>query len=103
MLLSTLHPQILACMQSFIYVSPSVSPTLFLKSSLEDLNFGAKKPKLVEYLISKAIDHKPLHCEMTSVLLSDMYSRLLHSDDIIGGFDDLLGKLSDLVLDAPPI
>lgn len=69
--------------------------------SIEDLNFGSLKPKLVEYLISKAIDHKAAHCEMTSVLLSELYSNILHHDDIIGGFDDLLGKLSDLVLDAP--
>ncbi|XP_012934644.1 programmed cell death protein 4 [Aplysia californica] len=69
--------------------------------SLEDLNLGTKKPKLVEYLVSKAIDHKAAHCEMTSVLLSELYSRVLHHNDIMSGFDDLLGKLTDLVLDAP--
>lgn len=76
------------------------SPVEFLKS-LEDLNLGKKKPKLVTFMISKAIDHQASHCEMTSVLLSELYSRVLHHEDIINGFDDLLGKLSDLVLDAP--
>lgn len=70
-------------------------------SSLADLNLGSKKPKLVEFLISKAVDHKPAQCEMTSVLLSDLYGRVLQHDHIISGFDEILDKLSDLVLDAP--
>lgn len=72
-----------------------------LQSSVVDLNIGSKRPKLVEYIISKAIDHKPAQCEMTSVLLSDLYGRVLQHEHIIEGFNDLLGKLSDLVIDAP--
>ncbi|GFS07527.1 programmed cell death protein 4 [Elysia marginata] len=76
------------------------SPQEFI-SSLSDLNLGQKKPKLVEFLISKAIDHKAAQCEMTSVLLSELYSQVLHHDDIMAGFTEILGKLSDLVIDAP--
>uniref|UniRef100_A0A0B7A9Z6 Programmed cell death protein 4 n=1 Tax=Arion vulgaris TaxID=1028688 RepID=A0A0B7A9Z6_9EUPU len=70
-------------------------------ASLLDLNLGEKKPKLVVYLISKAIDHKAPHCEMTSVLLSELYSRVLSHEDIMDGFNEVLNKLPDLVLDAP--
>lgn len=71
------------------------------QSSLTDLNIGEKKPRIVEYMISKAIDHKPAQCEMTSVLLSDLYGRVLQHEHIIEGFNDILDKLSDLVIDAP--
>ncbi|GFO14546.1 programmed cell death protein 4 [Plakobranchus ocellatus] len=76
------------------------SPEEFI-NSLSDLNLGQKKPKLVEFLISKAIDHKAAQCEMTSVLLSELYSEVLHHDDIMAGFSEILSKLSDLVIDAP--
>lgn len=76
------------------------NPQEFVRS-LEDLNIGTMKPKLVEFLVSKAIDHKALHCEMTSVLLSELYSRLLQHEDIKEGFNEVLGNLSDLVIDAP--
>uniref|UniRef100_A0A0B6YPD9 Programmed cell death protein 4 n=1 Tax=Arion vulgaris TaxID=1028688 RepID=A0A0B6YPD9_9EUPU len=76
------------------------NPDEFL-TSVSDLNLGGKKPKLVEFLISKAIDHRAAQCEMTSILLSELYSRVLSHEDIIEGFKEILNKLSDLVLDAP--
>ncbi|PVD30284.1 hypothetical protein C0Q70_09548 [Pomacea canaliculata] len=68
---------------------------------LNDINFEHLKRTLVECLISKALDHKDHHRELTSVLISDLYGRVLSSDDVVDGFDDVLGKLSDLTIDTP--
>lgn len=71
------------------------------QNSVLDLNLGGKRPKVVEFLVSKAIDHKAAQCEMTSVLLSELYGPVLHHEEIMEGFNEILSKLSDLVLDAP--
>lgn len=68
---------------------------------LNDVNFEHLKGVLVEFLVSKALDHKDYHRELTSVLISDLYGKVLSSSDVTDGFDDLLGRLSDLVIDAP--
>lgn len=69
--------------------------------SLEDLNLGKLRPQVVIMAVSLAMERKPSHREMTSILLSDMYGVILSQDDIASGFDSLLESLSDLVLDNP--
>lgn len=69
--------------------------------SLEELNILTKKHLITQIAIELALDHKPSHREMTSVLISDLYSRLIKQKDIAAGFDVLLKNLSDLKLDTP--
>jgi len=38
---------------------------------------------------------------MTSILLSDLYGRLIKQKEIAQGFDVILGNLPDLILDTP--
>ncbi|OWR53570.1 programmed cell death 4a, partial [Danaus plexippus plexippus] len=54
-----------------------------------------------ETIIEIALDHKPSHCEMASVLISDLYGRVFSAKDIAYAFERLLEKLPDLVLDTP--
>ncbi|KAG8198265.1 hypothetical protein JTE90_021522 [Oedothorax gibbosus] len=68
---------------------------------LEELNLGTLRPDLVAMAVSLALERKPSHREMTSVLLSDMYGQILVREDIAAGFDRLLENLPDLVLDTP--
>ncbi|XP_068228442.1 programmed cell death protein 4 [Palaemon carinicauda] len=51
--------------------------------------------------VELAMDHKPSHREMTSVLLADLYGHLLYETDYAKGYDTLIKNLSDLVLDTP--
>uniref|UniRef100_A0A8D8SYQ2 Programmed cell death protein 4 n=1 Tax=Cacopsylla melanoneura TaxID=428564 RepID=A0A8D8SYQ2_9HEMI len=69
--------------------------------SLEELNILTKKHLITQIAIELALDHKPSHREMTSVLISDLYGRLIKQKDIAAGFDVLLKNLSDLKLDTP--
>lgn len=62
----------------------------------------SKRSHLVcESIIEIALDHKPSHCEMASVLISDLYGRVFSAKDIGYAFERLLEKLPDLVLDTP--
>ncbi|XP_063390699.1 programmed cell death protein 4 isoform X3 [Cydia fagiglandana] len=62
----------------------------------------AKRSHLVcETIIETALEHKPSHCEMASVLVSDLYGRVFSAKDIALAFEHLLEKLPDLVLDTP--
>ncbi|XP_072941195.1 programmed cell death protein 4 [Epargyreus clarus] len=54
-----------------------------------------------ETIVEIALDHKPSHCEMASVLISDLYGRVFSAKDIGFAFERLLEKLPDLVLDTP--
>ncbi|XP_045457025.1 programmed cell death protein 4 [Melitaea cinxia] len=54
-----------------------------------------------ETIIEIALDHKPSHCEMASVLISDLYGRIFSAKDIGYAFERLLDKLPDLILDTP--
>ncbi|KAL4714732.1 hypothetical protein ACJJTC_002591 [Scirpophaga incertulas] len=61
-----------------------------------------KRSHLVcEMIVEIALDHKPSHCEMASVLISDLYGRVFTAKDIGYAFERLLDKLPDLVLDTP--
>lgn len=65
------------------------------------LKIRSLKPKIIELILSMALDHKSTHREMSSVLISDLYGKVLTSDDIASGFDDVLKSLNDLTIDAP--
>ncbi|XP_017776222.1 PREDICTED: programmed cell death protein 4 [Nicrophorus vespilloides] len=56
---------------------------------------------LVQYVIEVAMDHKPSHREMTSVLISDLYGHIFTESDITKGFENLLANLTDLIIDIP--
>ncbi|KAI5634631.1 MA3 domain-containing protein [Phthorimaea operculella] len=62
----------------------------------------AKRSHLVcETIVEIALEHKASHCEMASVLISDLYGRVFSAKDIGYAFDRLLEKLPDLMLDTP--
>ncbi|XP_023936672.2 programmed cell death protein 4 [Bicyclus anynana] len=54
-----------------------------------------------ETIVEIALEHKPSHCEMASVLISDLYGRVFSAKDIGHAFSRLLDKLPDLALDTP--
>lgn len=56
---------------------------------------------LVGQVIEIAMDHKPSHREMTSVLISDLFGHVISETDITKAFQSLLANLSDLILDIP--
>lgn len=67
----------------------------------DNLRVGTLRPLVIRKAIEMAFEHKNSHREMTSVLLSDLYSRCLISSDYEKGFDMLLDNLPDLMLDTP--
>jgi len=69
--------------------------------ALEDYNFGENRYQVAVLAIELAMDHKPSHREMTSLLLSDLYQRFLTERDMEKALDQLLRNLPDLVLDTP--
>ncbi|CAB0019291.1 unnamed protein product [Nesidiocoris tenuis] len=69
--------------------------------SLQELNISEKSHLLCQLAIELAMDHKPSHREMTSVLISDMYGVILKQKDIAQAFDSLMLNLPDLILDTP--
>ncbi|XP_013138473.1 PREDICTED: programmed cell death protein 4 [Papilio polytes] len=57
----------------------------------------AKRSHLVcETIVEIALDHKPSHCEMASVLISDLYGRIFSAKDIAYAFERLMEKSGDL-------
>lgn len=56
---------------------------------------------LVHLAIEIAMDHKPSHREMTSVLISDLFPHIIKEEDITKAFENLLANLPDLILDIP--
>lgn len=69
--------------------------------SLEEINLGTNLHQILVIAVSLAMERKASHREMTSVLISDLYGRILREEDIERGFDVLLNSLPDLVLDTP--
>lgn len=59
------------------------------------------RPRVVELSVSMALDRKASHRELTSVLISDLYSKAIKPKDIQQGFDGLLNNLKDLTIDYP--
>lgn len=69
--------------------------------SLDELNIAKMKERIIELSVSMALDRKASHRELTSVLISDLYGKLLAPKDFQVGFDNLLKNLNDLVIDSP--
>lgn len=70
-------------------------------TSLDEFNFGAGFYKIIVMVISLALERKASCREMASVLISDLYNRLLLEDDYERAFDVLLTSLPDIALDTP--
>lgn len=70
-------------------------------NSLGDLNFGDRAHLSVVIATTLAMERRSSHREMTSILISDLYGRLLNQEDIERAFDTLLQMLPDLILDTP--
>lgn len=58
-------------------------------------------PHIVSCAVELSLNYKDSHREMTSLLISDLYGRLLRTVDIERGFSALLANLTDLILDTP--
>uniref|UniRef100_A0A4D5R9K7 Programmed cell death protein 4 n=1 Tax=Scolopendra viridis TaxID=118503 RepID=A0A4D5R9K7_SCOVI len=69
--------------------------------SLEEQNIGRKRYQIPVIAIMLAMDRKPSHRELTSVLISDLYQRILTQRIIGKSFDHLLSNLPDIILDTP--
>ncbi|CAG7835683.1 unnamed protein product [Allacma fusca] len=70
-------------------------------AALDEMRLGERKNKVIVIAVEAAMDHKPSHREMTSVLISDLSEEIVTSEDIAKAFEILLGNLPDLILDAP--
>uniref|UniRef100_A0A182N8I4 Programmed cell death protein 4 n=1 Tax=Anopheles dirus TaxID=7168 RepID=A0A182N8I4_9DIPT len=69
--------------------------------ALDDLLQTGMKPLVTKTVVAVAFDHKQSQRELTSVLISDLYGRVVTRDDICAGFDLLLANLADIMLDTP--
>lgn len=69
--------------------------------SIEEQIPEDKRNALVEQMIEIAMDHKPSHREMTSVLISDLFPHVISENDICKAFENLFANLNDLILDLP--
>jgi len=65
------------------------------------MNLGSRRWMVVSILVELAMDHKPSHREMASVLISELYLKVISQRDIGKAFDYLLRQLPDLILDTP--
>lgn len=69
--------------------------------SLDDILTGPLRPYVTSVIVEISMDHKDSQREMTSVLISDLYGRVITGRDIEKGFEVLLANLPDLTLDTP--
>ena len=65
------------------------------------MNLTSNKHLVPEVAVSLSLDRHDPERELTSQLLSDLNGRVLSSDELVKGFDKLLGTLNDLILDTP--
>jgi len=68
---------------------------------LEEYNFDKKEYQIIVIAVTLAMEHKSSHRELTSVLISDLYDRILKMPDYEQGFKILIKNLPDLLLDTP--
>ncbi|XP_055910089.1 programmed cell death protein 4 [Eupeodes corollae] len=69
--------------------------------SFDEILTGQLRPYVTSILVQISMDHKDSQREMTSVLISDLYGRVITGKDIEKGFDILQENLPDLILDTP--
>lgn len=69
--------------------------------SLEEANLAQNYHQILVVIVTVAMERKAYHRELASILISDLYGRILTTTDIERGFDHLLSRLSDLALDTP--
>lgn len=69
--------------------------------SFDEILTGQLRPYVTSVLVQISMDHKDSQREMTSVLISDLYGRVVTGRDIEKGFDILQENLPDLILDTP--
>jgi programmed cell death protein 4 len=70
--------------------------------TLEELPWTLEQRHLlVVTAVEAAMDHKPSHREMTSVLLADLYHFTLLEEHYAKGYDRLLKNVDDLAIDTP--
>lgn len=69
--------------------------------ALEDMLPPGMKPLVTKTFVAVALEHKQSQRELTSVLISDLYGRIVTREVICAGFDLLLANLSDIMLDTP--
>lgn len=69
--------------------------------NLDEILTGFLRPYVTSVIVEIALDHKDSQREMTSVLISDLYGRVITGRDIEKGFEILLENLPDLTLDTP--
>uniref|UniRef100_A0A6G1S521 Programmed cell death protein 4 n=1 Tax=Aceria tosichella TaxID=561515 RepID=A0A6G1S521_9ACAR len=70
-------------------------------STLDEVNMSGNYFRIPIVLISLALDRKSSHRELASILISDLFGKVLRSEDIQRAFDLLLQQLDDLELDTP--
>lgn len=69
--------------------------------SFDEILQGPLREHITSILVEISMDHKDSQREMTSVLISDLYGRVITGKDIEKGFNMLLSNLPDLILDTP--
>jgi len=70
-------------------------------SSLEELAMADRHNEFVRRLISTALEKPAFERELTSQLLSTLYGKSLTVEKLEEGFQELLNRVDDLVLDSP--
>jgi len=71
--------------------------------SLNELDMPHFHHEFIKLAVSLSLDKSNRERELTSVLLSCVYSDVIDADKIIQGFDSLLDRIEDLSLDIPNI
>ncbi|KAL3278458.1 hypothetical protein HHI36_013779 [Cryptolaemus montrouzieri] len=69
--------------------------------AVEECTPKNRRDVVVEQAIEMAMDHRPSHRELTSILISDLFNDCITVDDIIKALENLLANLDDLTLDIP--
>lgn len=72
-----------------------------VKSALDEVNLTGNYHQIPVVLICLALERKSSHRELASILISDLFGKLMTSEHIQRGFDILLSQLDDLELDTP--
>lgn len=70
-------------------------------STLQEVNMTGNYHRIPVVLISLALEKKSSHRELASVLISDLFGKLISCSDLQHGFNFLLSQLDDLELDTP--